>query len=68
MCLEQTLDMQEFAHWLLQVGAGTHQENNTDSISIPQNMICPNNSIDSLIEEIYPGIKHGDKNDQYFFG
>ena len=29
-------------------------------------MICPNNSINSLIEQIYPGIQHGDKDDQYF--
>ena len=66
MRLEQTPDMQEFAHWLLQVGAGTHPENNAESIVIPQNMIIPDNSIDSLIEMIYPGINQGNKDDQYF--
>ena len=61
MCLEQTPDMQEFAHWLLEVGAGTNLDNNVSMIPIPPNMICPNNSVDSLIEEIYPGIQHGKK-------
>ena len=66
MHLEQTPDMQEFVHWLLEVGAGTNLDNNVSTIPIPPNMICPNNSVDSLIEEIYPGIQHGEKDDQYF--
>ena len=66
MRLEQTPDMQEFAQWLLQVGAGTQAVNNTERITIPQHMICPDNSIDFLMDEIYPGIRHGDKDDQYF--
>lgn len=65
MRLEQTPDMQEFAHWLLEVGAGT-QLDNTGNVTIPPNMICPDNSITSLIDQIYPGIQHGDKDDQYF--
>ena len=65
MRLEQSPDMQQFAHWLLDVGAGT-QLDNTGRILIPQNMICPDNSINSLITDIYPGIQHGDKDDQYF--
>ena len=39
MCLEQSPDMQEFAHWLLEVGAGTNLDNNTSTISIPPYMI-----------------------------
>ena len=66
MRLEQSPDMQEFARWLLEVGAGTNLDNNTSTISIPPYMICPDNSINSLIEQIYPGIQHGDKDDQYF--
>ena len=66
MHLEQSPDMQEFARWLLEVSAGTNLDNNTSTISIPPYMICPDNSINSLIEQIYPGIQHGDKDDQYF--
>ena len=66
MRLEQSPDMQQFANWLLQVGAGTQLEENSTNIKIPQHMICPDDSINSLIEEIYPGIQHGDKDDQYF--
>ena len=66
MRLEQTPDMQEFAQWLLEIGAGTHLNNDSQSISIPEHMICPDNSIDSLIDLIYPGIRHGNKEDQYF--
>ena len=65
MRLEQSPDMQQFANWLLQVGAGTHLDN-TGRILIPENMICPDNEIDSLIDNIYPGIRLGDKEDQYF--
>ena len=64
MRLKQTPDMQEFAHWLLGVGAGT-QLDNTGRILIPHHMICPDNSINSLIEEIYPRVQHGEKEDQY---
>ena len=60
MRLDQTPEMEVFAQWLLEVGAGTHLDN-SDTISIPDNMLC-----DSLTEEIYPGIQHGDKDDQYF--
>ena len=66
MRLEQSPDMQEFAHWLLEIGAGTQLNNNIATIDIPQHMICPNNSIDSLIDEIYPGIQNGNNVDQYF--
>ena len=67
MRLEQSPEMQNFAQWLLQVGAGTTQlNNNMETVTIPQHMICLDNSIDSLIDQIYPGIQHGDKDDQYF--
>ena len=66
MRLEQSPEMQAFANWLLEVGAGTNIDNNSPTIAIPPNMICHDNSIHSLIQEIYPGIEHGDKDDQYF--
>ena len=65
MCLEQSPDMQEFARWLLEVRLGTNLDNNITT-SIPNHMIIPDYSIISLIEQIYPGIQHGDKDDQYF--
>jgi hypothetical protein len=65
MRLEQTPEMQNFATWLLNVGAGLELDNN-ERISIPQNMICPHYTVDSLVEEIYPDLHVGDKEDQYF--
>jgi hypothetical protein len=65
MCLEQSPEMQEFANWLLNVGAGTGLDE-SETIAIPQGMICPDNSINSLVEAIYPGIEDGEKEDQYF--
>ena len=66
MCLEQSPDMQHFAHWLLQIGAGTHLDINSQSIQVPHNIICQDNSINSLIDHIYPGIQQGEKDDQHF--
>ena len=65
MCLEQTPEMQEFANWLLDVGAGVGLDN-TNRIPIPEYMICADYTIKSLVEEIYPGIGDGEKDDQYF--
>ena len=66
MHLEQSPDMLHFANWLLDIGAGTHLNSNTCTIEIPQNMICPDNSINSLIDQIYPGIQQLNNDDQYF--
>ncbi|KAF8798747.1 hypothetical protein BYT27DRAFT_7122654 [Phlegmacium glaucopus] len=33
-------------------------------IEIPQGIICPDYSINSLVEEVYPGIEDGEKSDQ----
>ena len=65
MRLEQSPEMQAFANWLLNVGAGIEADN-PDRVSLPQYMICPNYTVDNLVEEIYPGINHGDMEDQYF--
>lgn len=65
MRLEQSPEMQNFATWLLNVGAGLELDND-ERISIPQHMICPHYTVDSLVEEIYPELQVGDKEDQYF--
>jgi hypothetical protein len=65
MRLEQSPEMQEFATWLLNVGAGEGLDN-SERITIPQHMQCPDYTVSSLIQEIYPDIDVGEKDDQYF--
>jgi hypothetical protein len=65
MQLERTPDSEQFAAWLLEVGAGTNADD-TGTIQIPPNMLCDGNSMESLISSVYPGIAYGDKDDQYF--
>jgi hypothetical protein len=65
MRLEQTPEMQVFADWLLNMGAGTELDN-MERISIPDYMKIPNYTMESLVESIYPGIRVGEKDDQYF--
>ena len=65
MRLEQSPEMQEFATWLLNIGAGEGLDN-SERITIPQNMRCHDYTLNSLIEEIYPDIALGEKEDQYF--
>ena len=66
MRLEQSPDMLQFAQWLLQIGAGSQVDIHTQNITVPDNMICTDNSIEGLIDQIYPDIRHGQKDDQYF--
>ena len=65
MCLEQSPEMQEFATWLLNVGAGEGLDN-SERITIPHHMQCHNHTLTSLIQDIYPDIAVGEKDDQYF--
>jgi hypothetical protein len=65
ICLEQSPEMQDFATWLLNVGAGEELDN-SERITIPPRMRCPNYAVTSLIQEIYPDIQVGEKDDQYF--
>jgi hypothetical protein len=65
MRLEQSPDMQDFATWLLNVGAG-EQLDNLERLTIPQQMQCPDYTVSSLIQAIYPDIDVGEKDDQYF--
>src|SRR5271154_2679333 len=65
MRLEQTPEMEAFAQWLLDVGGGVDLDN-SGKVEIPQYMHCVNETIDGLVDEIYPDIGHGDKDDEYF--
>ena len=42
------------------------QESNSERLTIPQNMRCPDYTLSSLIQKIYPNIEVGEKDDQYF--
>ena len=64
MHLEQTPEMEDFAAWLLTIGAGTGLDN-TDKIAIPPNILCANHTINSLVNGVYPDIDQGKKDDQY---
>lgn len=56
----------EFAQWQLDVGHGRHTDENGNLI-LPDHFHCTKNTIESLIETIYPGITyHIPPMDQYF--
>jgi len=65
MRLNQSESRERHANWLLEIGAGTNMDV-AETVLIPDSMICPNNSVDSLISSIYPGINHGNHPDSYF--
>jgi hypothetical protein len=52
MRLGQDPESDDFAQWLLQVGAGTDMLEDS-SISLPPHMCCPNNTPQSLIDALY---------------
>jgi PIF1-like helicase len=54
-----------FARWQLEVGYSQHTDENL-TISLPDHFCCPNNSVDSLIDTIYPNIHMPGQTDQYF--
>jgi ATP-dependent DNA helicase PIF1 len=45
----------DFAKWQLDIGYGKHT-NETGTTTLPDHFKCPENTIDSLISTIYPGI------------
>lgn len=60
---------QAFARWQLEVGKGGHTDREYN-IQIPPKFHCPENTVESLISSVYPGIyklqpTHKD-NDKYF--
>jgi ATP-dependent DNA helicase PIF1 len=56
----------EFAQWQLDIGHRRHADENGD-INLPDHLHCGENTIESLIQTIYPGITyHVPPTDQYF--
>ena len=56
----------EFAQWQLDIGHGHHTDENKNII-LPDHFHCTENTIESLIETIYPGIAyHIPPTDHYF--
>jgi hypothetical protein len=54
-----------FAKWQLEVGHGKHTDE-AYNITLPDHFCCPENTVDSLIDTIYPSIHTGNHSDQYF--
>ena len=65
MCLDQTPENVEFAHWLLTVGTGEGLTNDR-TITLPASMCLTNNSLSELIKYIYPNIQAGHFQDHFF--
>jgi hypothetical protein len=60
------LEEREFAKWQLEVGKGGHTDEN-GNIELPDHFKCPENTVASLIDSIYPGIYDpAQHSDQYF--
>jgi len=56
----------DFAKWLIDVGHGRHTDEAGNVVLLPQ-FGCPQNSVESLIQEIYPGIRHAPLPGDHFF-
>jgi ATP-dependent DNA helicase PIF1 len=56
----------EFAKWQLEVGQGKHTSSEGSMISLPDHMKCRENTVDCLIDTIYPGISTGILSANYF--
>src|SRR5712672_837638 len=66
MCLNTNVQVEEdFAKWQLEVGQGKHTDEESN-ISLPEHFKCQENSVDSLIYSIYPGISTPNHPPQYF--
>jgi hypothetical protein len=60
------VEEREFAKWQLEVGKGGHTDEN-GNINLPDHFKCPQNTVASLIDSIYPGIYDAAQHsDQYF--
>jgi len=54
-----------FARWQSEVGHGGHTDDSCN-ISLPDQFCCIENTVDSLIDTIYPGIHISNHSNQYF--
>jgi hypothetical protein len=55
----------DFAKWQLDVGHGKHTDQDLN-ISLPERFMCRENTVDSLIQTIYPGIDTPNHPDSYY--
>ena len=55
----------EFAQWQLRVGHGDFTDP-SDNITLPNHFHCPENTVQSLIDTIYPGVGTNPQPDQYY--
>lgn len=55
----------DFARWQLDVGHGQHTDEDC-TITLPEHFMCRENTVDSLIDTIYPGITALHHPDSYF--
>ena len=66
MCLNIDNDVErEFAEWQLRVGHGDFTDA-SDNITLPDHFHCPENTVQSLIDTIYPGVSATPQPDQYY--
>lgn len=65
MRLDQSPKNIAFAEWLLQIGSGRNLPPDK-LVTLPPQMRCQNNTVDDLIQSIYPGLSQGNKPDKYF--
>ena len=65
MRLGQNAENAEFAEWLLNVGNGIDLAED-NSIHFPEHMKCPENTLDSLIQAIYPDLATRVLEDAFF--
>jgi len=64
MCLGHSEADNQYAQWLLEIGAGSTMDDN-EMIQVPQSMVCAN--LNGLINRIYPEISNSrTQDDQYF--
>ena len=56
---------QKFAKWQLEVGKGMHTDEG-GNLTLPEHFKCRENTVDSLIDTIYPNIHAGNLSGQYF--
>ena len=62
MRLDRTPESEAFAAWLLEVGAGGP----SSSINLPQNMHLQDNTVNGLVNALYPNLEQGNHSDDYF--
>jgi ATP-dependent DNA helicase PIF1 len=57
MRLGQNPEEANFAKWQLEVSHGQHTDEDAN-ITLPPYFYCPHNTVESLIDSVYPGISH----------